>query len=38
MLGLDAHWRAFGRTTLEAQLALDDFYYQRRTRIGTATP
>ncbi|MEO8225972.1 MAG: hypothetical protein ABI637_01000 [Gemmatimonadota bacterium] len=30
MLGLDVHWRAFGRTTLEAQLALDDFYYQRR--------
>nr|MBA2627719.1 hypothetical protein [Gemmatimonadales bacterium] len=30
MLGLDVRWRAFGRTTLEAQLALDDFYYQRR--------
>jgi hypothetical protein len=30
MLGLDFHWRAFGRTSLEAQLALDDFYYQRR--------
>ncbi len=30
MLGLDAHWRPFGRTSLEAQLALDDFYYQRR--------
>jgi hypothetical protein len=30
MLGLDARWRAFGRTTLEAQLALDDFWYQDR--------
>ncbi|HJP56447.1 MAG TPA: hypothetical protein VJ847_05395 [Gemmatimonadales bacterium] len=30
MLGLDLHWRAIGRTLLEAQLALDDFYYQRR--------
>ncbi len=30
MLGLDFHWRAFGRTSVEAQLALDDFYYQRR--------
>lgn len=30
ILGLDARWRAFGRTTLEAQLALDDFWYQDR--------
>ena len=30
MLGLDVRWRALGRTTLEAQLALDDYYYQRR--------
>lgn len=30
MLGLDVRWRAPGRTTLEAQLALDDYYYQRR--------
>ena len=25
LLGLDVHWRAFRRTTFEAQLALDDF-------------
>ena len=30
MLGLDARWRAVGSTTLEAQLALDDFWYQDR--------
>lgn len=30
ILGLDARWRAFGRTTLEAQLALDDFWYKDR--------
>jgi hypothetical protein len=30
MLGLDLHWRVRGHTSLEAQLALDDFYYQRR--------
>ena len=30
LLGLDAHWRAFRHTTLEAQLALDDFQYQNR--------
>ncbi len=30
MLGVDLHWRAIGRTLLEAQLALDDYYYQRR--------
>jgi hypothetical protein len=34
LLGLDAHWRAFGRTTLEAQLALDDFQYQNRNDPG----
>jgi len=32
MLGLDLHWRAFGRTTLQAQLALDDFWYDDRER------
>lgn len=30
ILGIDARWRAFGRTTFEAQLALDDFWYQNR--------
>ena len=30
MLGLDIHWLAFGRTTLQAQLALDDFWYDDR--------
>jgi hypothetical protein len=32
MLGLDVHWRVFGRTTLQAQLALDDFWYDDRER------
>jgi hypothetical protein len=32
MLGLDAKWQAFGRTTLQAQLALDDFWYDDRQR------
>jgi hypothetical protein len=32
MLGLDLHWLAFGRTTLQAQLALDDFWYDDRER------
>jgi hypothetical protein len=32
MLGLDLHWQAFGRTTLQAQLALDDFWYDDRER------
>ena len=27
LLGLDVRWRAFGRTTFKAQLALDDFWY-----------
>jgi len=30
MLGIDARWRGFGRTVLEAQLALDDFWYKDR--------
>ena len=30
MLGLDIRWRAFRRTTFEAQLALDDFWYKDR--------
>jgi hypothetical protein len=32
MLGLDTRWQAFGRTTLLAQLALDDFWYDDRER------
>lgn len=32
MLGLDVQWQAFGRTTLQAQLALDDFWYDERER------
>jgi hypothetical protein len=32
MLGLDLHWRALSRTTLLAQLALDDFWYDDRQR------
>lgn len=32
ILGVDTHWRAFGRTTLAAQLALDDFWYDDRQR------
>jgi hypothetical protein len=30
LLGLDVHWRAFGRTTFQGQFALDDFQYQNR--------
>jgi hypothetical protein len=30
MLGLDLQWRPWRRTTLEAQFALDDFWYQNR--------
>jgi len=30
MVGVDARWRVGGRTTLHAQLALDDFQYQNR--------
>ncbi len=32
LLGIDARWRAFGRTTLQAQIAVDDFWYQNRER------
>jgi hypothetical protein len=32
MLGVDLRWRAFARTTLLAQLALDDFWYDNRKR------
>jgi hypothetical protein len=32
MLGLDVHWKAFGKTLLQAQLALDDFWYDDRQR------
>ena len=32
MLGLDVHWRAWRRTLLQAQLALDDFWYDNRER------
>ncbi len=32
MLGLDVQWRPFRRTTLLAQLALDDFWYDDRER------
>jgi hypothetical protein len=32
MLGLDVHWRAWGRSTLVGQLALDDFRYDDRKR------
>jgi hypothetical protein len=34
LLGVDAHWRAFRRTSFEAQLALDDFQYQNRSDPG----
>jgi hypothetical protein len=30
LLGTDIRWQAFGRTTLNAQLVLDDFWYQNR--------
>jgi len=32
ILGADARWRAFGRTTFNAQLAIDDFWYRNRQR------
>jgi hypothetical protein len=32
LLGADLHWRAFGRTTFNAQLAVDDFWYRNRHR------
>jgi len=30
IIGSDLSWRAFGRTTLQAQLALDDFWFNQR--------
>lgn len=32
LLGVDVSWRAFGATTLQAQFALDDFWYQNRSQ------
>lgn len=32
ILGLDVRWQALGRTALQAQLALDDFWYDDRQR------
>jgi hypothetical protein len=32
LLGTDIRWRAFGRTTFNVQVALDDFWYQDRER------
>ena len=32
LLGADLRWQAFGRTTFNAQLALDDFWYRNRRR------
>jgi hypothetical protein len=32
ILGMDLHWKAWGRTLLQAQLALDDFWYDDRQR------
>lgn len=32
LLGADVHWQAFGRTTLQAQLAVDDFWTDDRQR------
>ena len=32
MLGLDVHWKAWGKTLVQAQLALDDFWYDDRQR------
>ena len=32
LLGVDVNWQAFGRTTIQAQLALDDFWYDDRER------
>jgi hypothetical protein len=32
LLGADIRWQAFGRTTFNAQLALDDFWYRNRQR------
>ncbi len=32
LLGADVRWKPFGRTTLNLQLAIDDFWYQNRQR------
>jgi hypothetical protein len=32
LLGADIRWQAFGRTTFNAQLAVDDFWYRNRQR------
>jgi len=32
LLGADLRWQAFGRTTFNAQLAVDDFWYRNRQR------
>jgi hypothetical protein len=32
LLGTDVRWQAFGRTTFNVQLAVDDFWYQNRER------
>jgi hypothetical protein len=32
LLGTDVRWQAFGRTTFNLQLAVDDFWYQNRER------
>jgi hypothetical protein len=32
LLGADVRWQAFGRTTLNAQFAVDDFWYHNRER------
>ncbi|MEA2723480.1 MAG: hypothetical protein QOH59_1251 [Gemmatimonadales bacterium] len=32
LLGADVRWQAFGRTTFNAQLAVDDFWYRNRQR------
>ena len=34
MFGADAHWRVSGRTTLEAQLAIDDLQYEHGSGVG----
>jgi hypothetical protein len=32
LIGADVRWQAFGRTTFNAQLAVDDFWYRNRQR------
>jgi hypothetical protein len=34
LVGLDAHWRAFRRTTFQLQLGIDDIQYQNRSGPG----